>query len=175
LADFNGAYRRFIEQQEAIKMAMKISVGLQKKVGQPNFGSLGASCHVEFEIDPSLVESNLDGFHNKVNGAFLACRQAVNAQLRQQESVRAVEAATAPQKQLPERQPDRRPEPQRGGTVTPNQLKAIYGLARRHRIDPQKLVHDRFDRYVPEDLTIREASELLDELKQDRSVTRSTA
>ena len=44
-------------------MAMKISVGLQKKVGQPNFGSLGASCHVEFEIDPSLVESNLDGFH----------------------------------------------------------------------------------------------------------------
>ena len=98
-------------------MAMKISVGLQKKVGQPNFGSLGASCHVEFEIDPSLVESNIDGFHNKVNGAFLACRQAVNAQLRQQESLRAVEAATAIHKQLPERQPDRRPEPQRGGMV----------------------------------------------------------
>jgi len=173
--DFNGAYRRFIEQQETTKMAMKISVGLQKKVGQPNFGSLGASCHVEFEIDPSLVESNLDGFHNKVNGAFLACRQAVNAQLRQQENVRAVESATAIQKQLPGRQTDHRPEPQRGGTVTPNQLKAIYGLARRHRIDPQKLVHDRFDRYVPEDLTIREASELLDELKQDRSVARSTA
>jgi hypothetical protein len=146
LADFNGAYRGFIEQQETIKMAMKISVGLQKKVGQPNFGSLGASCHVEFEIDPSLVESNMDGFHNKVNGAFLACRHAVNAQLRQQESVRAVEAATAIQKQLPERQPDRRPEPQRGGTVTPNQLKAIYVLARRNRLDPQKLVHDQFDR-----------------------------
>ncbi|MCY2936634.1 MAG: hypothetical protein NT172_21035 [Planctomycetota bacterium] len=155
-------------------MAMKISVGLQKKVGQPNFGSLGASCHVEFEIDPSLVENNIDGFHNKVNGAFLACRQAVNAQLRQQGSG-AVEAATAIQKQLPARQPDRRPESQRGGTVTPNQLKAIYGLARRHRLDPQKLVHERFDRYVPEDLTIREASELLDELKQDRSVARSTA
>ncbi len=155
-------------------MAMKISVGLQKKVGQPNFGSLGASCHVEFEIDPSLVENNIDGFHNKVNGAFLACRQAVNAQLRQQGSG-AVEAATAIQKQLPARQPDRRPESQRGGTVTPNQLKAIYGLARRNRLDPQKLVHERFDRYVPEDLTIREASELLDELKQDRSVARSTA
>ena len=155
-------------------MAMKISVGLQKKVGQPNFGSLGASCHVEFEIDPSLVESNIEVFHNKVNGAFLACRQAVNAQLRQQESVRAVEAATAIQKQLPGWQTDRRPEPQRGGTVTPNQLKAIYGLARRNRLDPQKLVHERFDRYVPEDLTIREASELLNELKQDRSVARST-
>ena len=86
-----------------------------------------------------------------------------------------MEAATAIQKQLPGRRPDRRPEPQRGGTVTPNQLKAIYGLARRNRLDPQKLVHDRFDRYVPEDLTIREASELLDEFKQDRSVARSSA
>ena len=44
-----------------------------------------------------------------------------------------------------------------------------------NRLDPQKLVHERFDRYVPEDLTTREASELLDELKQDRSVARSTA
>jgi hypothetical protein len=106
-----------------------------------------------------------------VNGAFLACRQAVNLQLRQQESERAVESTTSIQKQLPER----RPEPQRGGTVTPNQLKAIYGMARRQRIDPQKLVHERFDRYVPEDLTIREASELLDELKQDCGVVRPTA
>ena len=47
--------------------------------------------------------------------------------------------------------------------------------AKYKRLDPQKLVHERFDRYVPEDLTIREASELLDELKQDRSVARSTA
>ena len=61
------------------------------------------------------------------------------------------------------------------GTVTPNQLKAIYVLARRNRLDPQKLVHDQFDRYVPEDLAMREASELLDELKQDRSVARPTA
>ena len=156
-------------------MAMKVAVGLQRKVGQPNFGSLGASCHVEFEIDPALIESNLDGFHGKVNGAFLACRQAVNAQLRQQEGSQPDLPTTATHKALPDRRPERRPEPQLGGSVTPNQLKAIYGLARRNRLDPQKLVHDRFDRYVPEDLTIREASELLDELKQDRSVARSTA
>jgi len=152
-------------------MAMKINVGLQKKVGQPNYGSLGASCQIEFEMDSALLESNMDGFHDRVNGAFLACRQAVNLQLRQQESERAVESTTSIQKQLSER----RPETQRGGTVTPNQLKAIYGMARRQRIDPQKLVHERFERYVPEDLTIREASELLDELKQDCGVVRPTA
>jgi hypothetical protein len=152
-------------------MAMKIHVGLQKKVGQPNYGSLGASCQIEFEMDSTLLESNMDGFHDRVNGAFLACRQAVNLQLRQQQSERDVESTTSIQKQIPER----RPESQRGGTVTPNQLKAIYGMARRQRIDLQKLVHERFDRYVPEDLTIREASELLDELKQDCDVVRPTA
>jgi hypothetical protein len=151
-------------------MAMKINVGLQKKVGQPNYGSLGASCQIEFEMDSTILESNMDGFHDRVNGAFLACRQAVNLQLRQQQSERAVESTTSIQKQLPER----RPESQRSGTVTPNQLKAIYGMARRQRIDPQKLVHERFDRYVPEDLTIREASDLLDELKQDCGVVRPT-
>jgi hypothetical protein len=152
-------------------MAMKIHVGLQKKVGQPNYGSLGASCQIEFEMDSTLLESNMDGFHDRVNGAFMACRQAVNLQLRQQESERAVESTTSIQKQLPER----RPESQRSGTVTPNQLKAIYGMARRQRIDLQKLLHERFDRYVPEDLTIREASELLDELKQDCGIVRPTA
>lgn len=80
-------------------------------------------------------------------------------------------------KPLPKRQPDRRHGLQRGGggSVNPNQLKAIYGLARRHRLDPKRLVHERFDRYVPEDFTIREASELLDELKQDSSAVRPTA
>jgi len=47
-------------------MAVTLSVGLQKKVGLPDYGSLGASCHVEFEVDRSLLDSNLDGFHQKV-------------------------------------------------------------------------------------------------------------
>ena len=156
-------------------MGMKISVGLQKKVGQPNFGSAGASCHVEFEVDPGLIESNLEAFHGKVNSAFLACRQAVNAQLRQQDGNQPEMAPASTHRPLPDRQQDRRPEPQRGGTATANQIRAIYGLCRRKRLDPQKLAHERFDRYVVEDLTIREASELLDELKQDMPLARPTA
>src|SRR5947208_1587697 len=62
-------------------MAVKLSVGFQKKSGLPNYGSLGARCDVEFEIDPSLLQSDLEGFHEKARRAFSACQQAVNDQL----------------------------------------------------------------------------------------------
>ncbi|MDA9859260.1 hypothetical protein N9D23_14165, partial [Rubripirellula sp.] len=75
-------FHQFI--QETFNMAVTLSVGLQKKVGLPDYGSFGASCHVEFEIDRCLIDQDLDGFHQKVAGAFAACRQAVNDQLAQQ-------------------------------------------------------------------------------------------
>ena len=146
-------------------MGMKISVGLQKKVGQPNYGSLGASCHVEFEIDAAMIESNLDGFHNKVNGAYLACRQAVNTQLRQQELGQSQAPSAENRKQS--QNGSSRTETDRGGAVTPNQLKAIYAIAKRLRLNPELLVNKRFDCHVPEDLTFREASQLIDELRQE--------
>jgi hypothetical protein len=58
-------------------MPLKLNVGLTKKIGQPNYGSLGASCHLEIELDPSLLFADLDGFHERVRSTFIACRQAV--------------------------------------------------------------------------------------------------
>ena len=62
-------------------MPLKLSVGLSRKVGQPDYGSLGASCGVEVELDPSLLHADLDGFHAHVRDAFVACQQAVNDEL----------------------------------------------------------------------------------------------
>jgi hypothetical protein len=62
-------------------MPLRLNVGLTKKVGLPNYSSLGASCNVELELDQSLIVSDLDGFQDRVRRTFVACRQAVDDEL----------------------------------------------------------------------------------------------
>ena len=62
-------------------MPLKLNVGISKKVGLPDYGSLAASCHVELELDQALLQADLAGFHERVQKTFVACRQAVNDEL----------------------------------------------------------------------------------------------
>lgn len=196
-------------------MGIKLSVGLQKKVGLPDYGSLGASCYVEFEIDRCLIDSNLDGFHQKVSGAFAACQQAVNEQLALQQSTKPSSNGNGENENSPRsnghtngngngsgngnsnghtnrnangnsnghhaRQApatghangnDRHTKPA-GGTATQSQLRAIFAIARRQQVNLQNLIRDRFNLDRPEDLSIREASSLIDDLKQRTTEVRS--
>lgn len=166
-------------------MAVKLSVGLQKKVGLPDYGSLGASVHVEFEIDRGLLENDLDGFHQKVSDAFVACRQAVHDQLASANRTDGENCYPVPETKL-ERNghpnsnrtkvheegngPSHRPKI---GTVTQSQLRAIHAISRRNRMDPAVLVRERFQLDRPEALSIREASSLIDELKRGMAEVQS--
>ena len=61
-------------------MPLKLSAGLTKKVGLPNYGSLGAACHVELELDSALLQSPA-ALQAQVSLAYDVCRRAVEAEL----------------------------------------------------------------------------------------------
>jgi hypothetical protein len=170
-------FHQFI--QETFNMAVTLSVGLQKKVGLPDYGSFGASCHVEFEIDRYLIDQDLDGFHQKVAGAFAACQRAVNDQLAQQSTQNLPTNRNGHSGGTPSRNSHSHANGngqggrQEVGTATQSQVRAIFAIARRQRVDPANLVRERFNVDRPEGLSIREASTLIDDLKRGAVEVRS--
>ena len=146
-------------------MAAKLSVGLQKKLGLPGNSSIGASCHVEFEVETSLMESNLEGFHQKAHSAYSACQQAINEQLARYQST-PPNLNDPPRSQLNgQNNPNPQQVRQESSRATRNQIRSIFAIARSQGLDPLQILRTRFNLDLPEDLTIREASSLIDELK----------
>lgn len=154
-------------------MPMTVKVGLAKKVGQPDFGSLGASCDIELELDGSLLFHDLDGLQQKVQAAYTACRQAVNDELASQMSslpsagnatpVTRSPDATNPQENASSLAKSRPSHSQRRA-ATSAQLRALHSIATRQNFNLTDLLRDRFHIYKAEELSLREASQLIDEL-----------
>jgi hypothetical protein len=84
---------------------MKLNVGVSKKQGLPDYGSVGASCHVEVELEGSLLQNDLETFHRHVRNAYVACSQAVADELCRHQSPAGTGAAQ------PANQPTTKPQP----------------------------------------------------------------
>ena len=180
-------------------MSIKIRIGLSRKVGEPNYGSRGASFELEAEVDSHIVSSR-ELFEQQVQAWYQMARASLDSQLESQlgSSGRSVAAAGQPspgssvlgstvpgnslqgnsvQGNLNQGSSFRGNTVQdssvQGSTVhagpplaTDNQLRAIYALAKRQQLEPLQLVEQTTGKPRLEDLTVREASQLIDQLKQ---------
>ena len=160
-------------------MPMTLNVGLSQKVGLPDYGSYGASCNVTFELDGALLQNDLDGFHRHVKNAFVACRQAVQDELARQHDTNGVAGNGAPNGQTNGSRNGNgypanggngngqsRPQRSNGRKATASQIRALHAIASRHSFDLNRELQNRFRLDHPEDLSISQASQLIDALKQ---------
>jgi hypothetical protein len=164
---------------------LKLHAGVSKKVGLPGFSSASASCTVEAELDSSLLQDH-EGFRVVVQRAYRSCEQAVQDQITRltneeqsdaSQPPEIVEVRTAPTitgasvNRIPTSQFSTQPSPR---PATASQVKAIRAIAARRKIDLVGLLRERFGLTTADELGIRQASNLIDELKSDEPTTTGT-
>ena len=158
-------------------LMLKLNVGTNRKIGQPDFGSAGASCNLELELDTALFQ-DLEGLQQVVRRAYAACNQAVQDELariagdtcKNTQPQEVIEVRTtptisgAPVTRIPAAQFTNQPSPR---PATASQVKAIRAIAARRKIDLVGMLRERFGLTTADELGIRQASNLIDELKGD--------
>ena len=157
-------------------MPLKLSVGFSKKLGQADFGSLGASCSVEVELDSLAVAGNPTLLQQQAQQAFAACSLAVEGELARQRSPNGHAGASHVPGQNGSANGSSNGHASNGhhqnGHGKPNgrqatvsQVRAILGIANRKRINLVQVLKTRFGVDRPEDLFVGDASRFIDELK----------
>lgn len=141
----------------------KLTVGNSQTVGISNAGSRGASVAVEMDLDgpptnPELIKA-------QIAGLFHLAREAVAEELVKHPAEPAPLPPSSVQTKvlLPM---NRNGHDAHGRMATANQVNALFGLARRAGIDLKQLIAERFQVRRPDDLSMKVASNLIDELKQ---------
>jgi hypothetical protein len=165
-------------------MPLRINVGLSKKVGLPDYGSLGASCHVEYEADASLLNTDLEGFQRQVKNAYIACRQAVQDELRRHQ---AIDPALQGNRNVPASRNGAGPQRSNGSSAratnahsanggnngqrrtsgrkaTASQVRALEAIGNRLQLDLQRWLFEKYGLHVASELSIADASSAIEEL-----------
>ena len=165
-------------------MPLRLNVGVSRKVGLPDYCSVGASCNVEIELSQELLDHDLQTFQDRIRTAYVAAHQAVHDELArlQQPALTPMEPHTngstpsgnghpAVPVERPPRTRDRLahaarpPARTRCASATTRQVGALRAIARQTGADLASFLREEFDVERPEQLTVRQASELIDQLR----------
>lgn len=128
---------------------IKLNTGFSRKVGEPSYGSRGASVNVELELEGHLIQDP-GALQQRIRQLFTLAKAAVDEELS---GAAAPAPASPPAETVPER------------NATASQLRAIRAIANRLGLDPQIVTRDELGAQLDQ-LTLRQASTLIDRLKQ---------
>lgn len=149
---------------------LKVNVGLSRKVGEPNYGSRGASVNLELEVESGLA-SEPDSLRDRVRQLFRMARSAVDEELSAAspgtESGQVNSQPGAPNGSNGYRNGSG--AHCSGRSATQSQVRAIYAIANRQGVNLAAELQSRFGVSRPEDLGIREASSFIDAIKPEAS------
>lgn len=147
---------------------LKLNVGASRKVADNNYGSRGASINLEIELDSGLVTDHAK-LQERIRQLFGIVRTSLAEELNGNGHAPKSDAPNAqsvsPASANGTGNGTSRPTNQR--QATHSQVKAINSIARNRRIDIAQFLDQRFHVSKPDDLTLKEASSVIDELKGD--------
>ena len=135
-------------------MPLKLSIASSRKIGEPNYGSRGATVGLEMEMDSSLVD-NPRQLHERIRRLFRLAKQSVDLELGS--SLLVSNPRVAPVSAI-------RP-------ATNRQIRAIHAIAGRRNLDLTAELRGRYGIKRLEDLSVEEASQFIDAIKPPANVT----
>ena len=154
---------------------LKLNVGFTKKVGEANYGSRGAAVNLELELDSSLV-GDADRLKDRIRQLFGLTKASVDEELALGMPSSAGNGHTANERAVSQANGNgaaagqsngRTTTRRRDGTraATASQQRALTAIAERQGIELGDKLHATYGVRDPAELTITEASSLIDELK----------
>jgi hypothetical protein len=136
-------------------MPLKLNIGVSRKIGEPNYGSRGATVGLEMELEANLI-SQPQRLQDRIAHLFRLANESVDRELTGQmdHAANGSENGAAAGHEPAIRRATRR------------QVSAIYAMTKERQLDLTAELQGRFGVERPDGLSIIEASDLIDALKQ---------
>jgi hypothetical protein len=148
-------------------MPLTLNCGLTKKIGEPNYGSRGASVTVQLELESALINEPAK-LQQRIRQAFTIVRSSLDEELNGNGHAPSHEQGNGQAKASTATNGNGNGNGNgRQRQATQSQVKAIHAIAKNRGTDLGKLLNERFHVDRPDDLTIKDASKAIDILKAD--------
>ena len=152
---------------------LKLNVGFTKKIGEANYGSRGASVNLELELDGGLV-GDAEKLKERIRQLFGLAKASVEEELAVAtlgKPATEIDAKTNGNGHVNGQAQGQGQRRDKTRPATASQVRALHAIAERRQLDLVGLLAERFGTCDPAEITITEASALIDELKSNGNGT----